>query len=163
MKPPRGLERKGLPNPPSPCMREPLERWQRIVLANVVALIGFLPSIFVLPGSTPFWLWAAICLSIIAVSNFVLVRRLRTAWYEVPRPSWTIDAIVALGFLVFVLTVAQRYTTHSLLIPMALVVIGMIVCDLIRRDQSDARRVGTQPAEHGERPDNPTGHPPPRA
>jgi hypothetical protein len=54
-----------------------MKLWQRVVVLNSAALLGVASSLFVLPASTPFYLWLGLSALVLAVFNIAIFRRHR--------------------------------------------------------------------------------------
>ena len=81
---------------------------KKFVLFNVGLLAGIFISIFLAPPDTPVWLWATISVVVLAVMNFLTLRRLKTASTE-RKSSVGSTVVITLGVLVLLLDLVYRY------------------------------------------------------
>jgi hypothetical protein len=51
--------------------------WRMFVILNASSILGAFAAMFVVPESTPLWIWATCSVGTIAVLNFVVYRRIR--------------------------------------------------------------------------------------
>ena len=89
----------------------PMSTWKRILLLNGGMLIGIFVSIFLTPPDTPVWLWATISVVVMAVMNFLALRRLRMPDAK-PKSSLSRTIVIWLGVLVLLLDLAYRYLSR---------------------------------------------------
>ena len=86
--------------------------WKKIAVLNVGLIIGIGLSLFILPSSTPVWLWGAASASVVMALNvFSIARRSPTE----PRGSISIAGQVGGGIAVALLLVELlvRVLSHS--------------------------------------------------
>jgi hypothetical protein len=75
---------------------------KQLVLVNVAMAIGIAISLFMVPGSTPFWRWATVAVAFLVVGNVtVLVRRPDPA----PRRPFPRGIVIAVGVVLLLLDV----------------------------------------------------------
>jgi 4-hydroxybenzoate polyprenyltransferase len=86
--------------------------WLMLVLANTGALAGIVASLFILPGSSPFWLWATTSLSVLALINCATVLRLKRGSQDRASPSKMTNVIVGIGFLLFLADLIYGIAHH---------------------------------------------------
>jgi membrane protein implicated in regulation of membrane protease activity len=80
--------------------------WKKVALLNVGCLLGIGVSLFIVPPSTPLWIWATASVVWLAVFNYFLIRRLQKGTGErkvghTPTIGIWLCVVVLLGELVF--------------------------------------------------------------
>jgi hypothetical protein len=90
------------------------KRWQKFTLLNVGLLLGVLASLFMVPGNTPTWLWAAISTTVVASMNYLAFARLRKVERgESIKYTKLTTLVIALGFVFFLIDLFLSLTRHS--------------------------------------------------
>ena len=87
-----------------------LSTWKKAVLINGAGLIGIGVSLFLVPPSTPVWLWATISILVLAGLNYMFV--VRVGWGSVnadPKSQLQNTIIICLGLLVLLTELLFRY------------------------------------------------------
>ncbi|MGH9715727.1 MAG: hypothetical protein ACRD4R_03225 [Candidatus Acidiferrales bacterium] len=88
--------------------------WQKYAVLNAGMVLGCLASVFMLPGSTPVWIWVSVCVAVIAMMNFFAFTRLRKDnKKQSSSGSRFTTAVVFVGFLIFALDLAFHLIHHS--------------------------------------------------
>lgn len=87
-----------------------MKTWQRFGAVNAGALAGIFVSIFFLPPATPVWVWAIVAVVALAMLNYVLIRKVKTPQAPTPGKQKVVTIIVFVGFLLFLIDMALRYT-----------------------------------------------------
>jgi hypothetical protein len=83
-----------------------MSKMKKIVLVNAFGVVGAILSLFIVPGKTPFSLWALLAFMSLAISNYVVLRsQPRIRKREASELATT--AIIALGFLGLVVWVVS--------------------------------------------------------
>jgi hypothetical protein len=54
-----------------------VQAWKVFVILNASSVVGAFLAIFMVPGSTPLWMWAVCSVGTIAILNFVAYKRIR--------------------------------------------------------------------------------------
>jgi len=88
--------------------------WQIFAALNVGLVLGISASLFMVPGNTPFWLWAAISGCFIMAANYLLFARLRkTSEPESTKDTKLSPVLAWVGVLIFLLDLVLRLIQHS--------------------------------------------------
>jgi uncharacterized YccA/Bax inhibitor family protein len=86
-----------------------MKTWQTYSLMNLAALAGIAISLFIVPGETPFWIWAACSALGLALCNLLIyfraVRR-RNATSASAKREWVV-ALFGLAFLIIDLVLSR--------------------------------------------------------
>lgn len=85
-----------------------MKTWQKFGAVNAGALVGIFVTIFVLPPSTPVWVWAIVAMAALVVLNYVLVKRLKRPRASTPGTQRFVTVVIFIGFLLFLLDMALR-------------------------------------------------------
>lgn len=92
----------------SPKLRKGLQRmklWQKMSLLNFAGVIGIASSMFVLPASTPFWLWIVSSIVVLAALNVAFYVRQRKPTSGSSPTSMRAKIIIAVGAAIWLLDI----------------------------------------------------------
>lgn len=84
-----------------------MRAWKKYLFLNLGMLVGFLLAIFLVPGSTPFWLFSLIAGAYLVYMNYSLRRRLTDPGARLNRSAdWSVTII---ALLLLALDIALNY------------------------------------------------------
>ncbi len=80
-----------------------MTKWKRIALVNLGALGGAVAALFIVPETTPVWIWGLLSLVVLLTLNIIVVRRKVSAGGENASSRWRNRAMILLGLALLVL------------------------------------------------------------
>lgn len=87
-----------------------MSRWKKVLVFNAGWLIGITISLFVVPPSTPLWMWASLSILVLALLNYVSFKQKREA--ASGRNIAAATTVVWLGIIVLLLDLLVRHLRH---------------------------------------------------
>jgi uncharacterized membrane protein YfcA len=85
-----------------------MSTWKKLALLNAGWVIGIFISLFLVPPSTPLWLWATVSGLFIAILNYIFFGRQRRAPNRRKNDAMT-TAVASVGLLVLLLELIYWY------------------------------------------------------
>jgi hypothetical protein len=64
-----------------------MKMWQKMVLVNVGIVAVCISTLFMVPPTTPLWIWAAVWAAMLPLANYTTYRSLRAAGNTAPMPA----------------------------------------------------------------------------
>jgi hypothetical protein len=84
--------------------------WKKFAILNAGALVGILASLFIVPASTPLWIWGVSSALAVLLFNYGALKYRPSPDRKKGGMSSTI--VIALGFGLLLLELAIRFLTH---------------------------------------------------
>ncbi len=89
-----------------------MSTWKKVAVLNFGGLLGIALSMFLVPPSTPLWLWAVISALCLALMNYFLVVQLRKPRTPGKTTNLWSNGALLFGFVLLVAELLARFWHH---------------------------------------------------